>query len=87
MQLWQALVCIPANKTSCEKKTLVNETTSKNIAKVYSLMFENLKLFIVYLTLRSVLSLNNPQNSEMKICEIWSSHVENHHNYHRLHFE
>jgi hypothetical protein len=34
--------------------------------KGYSLMFENLALFIVYLTLRSVLSLNNPQNSEMK---------------------
>ncbi len=42
----------------------------RTFPKVYSLMFENLALFSVYLTLRSVLSLNNPQNSEMKICEI-----------------
>jgi len=31
------------------------------------------------------LSLNNPKNSEMKFCK--SSHVENHHNCHRLHSE
>ncbi len=37
-----------------------------------------------YLTLRSISSLNNPQNREVKIR---SSHVENHHNYHRLHSE
>jgi hypothetical protein len=41
-----------------------------------------------YLTLRSVLSLNNRQNSEMKICENMKlTHVENHHNYHKLHSE
>jgi hypothetical protein len=31
-------------------------------------------------TLRSVLSLNNPQNSETKFGEIWSWDVENYHN-------
>ncbi len=41
---------------------------------------------VKYLTLRSVLSLNNPQNSEMEILwKIWSWCVENqHHNYHKL---
>jgi hypothetical protein len=47
--------------------------------------YKTLQWGIEYLTLMSVLSLNNSQNSEMKICEIWSWHVENHHNYHRLH--
>ncbi len=40
-----------------------------------------------YLTLRSVLSLSNPQNREMKFVRIWSWHVENHHNYNRLYLE
>jgi hypothetical protein len=41
-----------------------------------------------YLTLRSTSALNNPQNSKMKFCEnIKLMNVENHHNYHRLHFE
>ncbi len=38
-----------------------------------------------YLTLRLVLSLNNPQNSEMIFCENMKLKVENHPNYHRLH--
>jgi hypothetical protein len=40
-----------------------------------------------YFTLRSVSSLNNPQNNETNfLIKIWSRHVENHHNYYdRLH--
>jgi hypothetical protein len=38
-----------------------------------------------YFTLRSVLSLGSPQNSEQVFVKLWSWHVENHHNYHRLH--
>jgi hypothetical protein len=39
------------------------------------------------LPIRSVSSLNDPQNSEMKICEKYEVDikVENHHKYHRLH--
>jgi hypothetical protein len=40
-----------------------------------------------YFTLRSVSSLNNPQNNETNfVMKIWNGHVENHHNYYdRLH--
>jgi hypothetical protein len=40
---------------------------------------------LAYLTLRSALTLNNPQNSEMKFNENMKLHVENCHNYRRLH--
>ncbi len=41
-----------------------------------------------YLTLRSVSSLNNPENIvTWNFMKIWNCHVENHHNYHRLHSE
>ncbi len=40
---------------------------------------------LAYLTLRSALTLNNPQNGEMKFNENRKLHVENGHNYRRLH--
>jgi len=73
---------IALHTTICIKKYMLVELCARNYATLMVLLIESI------LTLRSISSLNNPQNSEMKVCEntklmCWKSHQ----NFHTLHAE
>jgi hypothetical protein len=54
---------IALHTTICIKKYMLVELCARNYATLMALLIESI------LTLRSISSLNNPQNSEMKFCE------------------
>jgi len=54
---------IALHTTICIKKYMLVELCAGNYATLMALLIE------LIFTLRSILSLNNPQNSEMKFCE------------------